>query len=250
MEEQWFSGRDLWINTSQHFKQHLQVSFLLSFIRLGLQCLLTLLYISQQQERKQITQLSICIEEITSKYNDCLIFIRGDGNVNPNNQGRVKILSSFLKTHSLKQSEINHKTYHHFLGGGVFDSNIDILLYSISAVFPETVSKIFCKHDHPDMDSHHDAILSSVFLPLVPHHEEPQDLITAPLINHPRHKIVWSAEGIDLYQKDVASKLSESRITWLNPLSKTSMAVLLFKTNDILTKAAKETNKVVDLKAN
>ena len=73
----------------------------------------------------QITQLSNCLDDLRELYEDCLIFIRGDGNVNTNNLDRTKVFSTFLSFHNLEQVFIDHKTYHHFLGGGAFDSNFD-----------------------------------------------------------------------------------------------------------------------------
>ena len=192
-------------------------------------------------------ELSNCVAELTERFEDCLVFIRGDGNINPNNAARVRILSSLLSSHSLCQVKIMHKTYHHFMGGGTFDSNIDIILHSTHAQYPETVTKIFCKHDHPDMDSHHDAVLSTVFLPINQNNEPRQDLLTAPKLQHSRYKVVWSLDGIAAYQQEVSSMLAEARLTWLNPASKTSLAVLLFKTNEILSKTAQSTNRVIKL---
>ena len=195
----------------------------------------------------QITQLSTVVEDVLEKYKDCVVFIRGDGNVNTNNVARTKIFSSFLANHSLKQLNLKHKTYHHFIGGGHFDSEIDIILHSNHIKFDESVSKIFCRLEHPDMDSHHDAILSTVLLPISEHQEPPQNLVTAPRITHSRQRVVWSEEGTVLYQQEVASKLSEARLNWLSPLSKTSLSVLLFKTNDILNRAACATNKIINI---
>ena len=197
-----------------------------------------------------ITQLTITIEDITSKYDDCLIFLRGDANINPNNHDRMLILSSFLSKHSLVQVPIGHKTYHHFLGGGAFDSEIDIIIHTKNESVFETITKIFCKHVHPEIDSHHDIILSSVSIPLADFPLPPQDLVSAPRSGLTRHKILWSEEGIAMYQQEVAEKLSECRLRWLNPLSKTSMSILLATTNDILSRAARTTNKYIDLSIN
>ena len=195
----------------------------------------------------QISQLSNCIDELNEKYEDCLVFIRGDGNVNSNNIDRMRLLKAFLNNHSLMQVVISHKTYHHFLGGGSFDSNVDIILQSKSSKYSESVTTIYCKHDYPDMDSHHDAILSSVFLPLSPVNTSDKNLVTAPRLDHSRYKILWSEEGIERFQEEVANKLHETRLKWLNPLSKTSLAILLALTNDILSTAAIATNKSVNL---
>ena len=51
----------------------------------------------------QISQLSNCIDELNEKYEDCLVFIRGDGNVNSNNIDRMRLLKAFLNNHSLMQ---------------------------------------------------------------------------------------------------------------------------------------------------
>ena len=195
----------------------------------------------------QITQLSNCIDDLNEKYQDCLIFLRGDANVNKNNHDRVKIFSTFLSSHNLVQISIEHKTYHHFLGGGAFDSNIDILAHSKESLHKESVSTIFCKHDYPEIDSHHDPILSSVLIPVSEPTDHQTHLQTAPSLKHPRFKIIWSEDGIAKYQEEVASKLAEIRIKWLNPLSKTSLSILLSRTNDILSKTAISTNRSVNL---
>ena len=195
----------------------------------------------------QISQLSLSIDMIQEKYNDCLLFIRGDGNTNTNNISRAQVMSSFLSSHSLIHISINHKTYHHFMGDGNFDSNIDVIIHSTESEFEECVTKIYCKHHYPDMESHHDAIVSFVSLPVLHHQEEPANLVIAPRVTLPRHKIVWSQEGIALYQQKVSESLCQARMTWLSPLSRTSLSILLLKTNEILTKAAASTNKSIDL---
>ena len=197
---------------------------------------------------EEITELSNCINAIGEKYADCLVFIRGDGNVNQNNIDRVKIFSHFLSTHNLINIPLDHKTYHHFLGGGAFDSSIDILIHSKESLHTESVSKIFCQKDYPDIDSHHDPILSHVQLP----HQvlagvQDQELLAAPRINHHRYRIDWSEEGINNYEQLVGPQLSRIRQRWLNPSSKSSISVLLATTNNILSKAAIQTNKAIDL---
>ena len=70
----------------------------------------------------QLAQLTACIEELRETYEDCPIYIRGDGNVNPNNQERAKLFSTFVSNFELHQVPMpdQHRTYHHFLGGGTF----------------------------------------------------------------------------------------------------------------------------------
>ena len=74
--------------------------------------------------------------------------LRGDGNVNANNKDRMIIFTNFLSNNYLTQTHIQHKTYHHFLGGGAFDSNIDVIIHSKDAPFSESITAVFCKHDY------------------------------------------------------------------------------------------------------
>ena len=70
-----------------------------------------------------------------------------------------------MKDYRLAQTETGHNTYHHFVGNGMYDSDIDILLHTENENVSETVTKILCKHDHPSILSHHDVILSSFAIP-------------------------------------------------------------------------------------
>ena len=196
----------------------------------------------------QITKLDNCIADLKAKHEDCVVFIRGDGNTNANNKERKKILEYFLSRNQLIQVPIDHCTYHHFLGGGAFDSNIDVILHSKELPSTEKVSKIFCKHDFPDMFSHHDAIVSTVSIPVNAVQPPDSNLVTAPRIDHSRVKIIWTEEGTEQYQNEVTPKLAEIRYRWLDPLSKTSLSILLQRTNDILFEAAVKNNKFVDMK--
>ena len=194
-----------------------------------------------------LAELSNTVEDITDRYENCLIFLRGDGNVNSNNTERMVIFSRFISSFRLVQVPLDHKTYHHFLGGGAFDSNIDIILHTDNSPFKECITTIFCKLDYPEIDSHHDIILSSITIPLFDQPPTLDNLVTAPRIGYKRHKILWSDEGISDYQNLVSEKLSQIRTRWLDPLSRTSLSVLLSSTNDILSRSAIITNKPIDL---
>ena len=196
-----------------------------------------------------LAELSNTIDDITEKYEGCLLFLRGDGNVNSNNLERDKTFSSFISKYSLDQVPIIHKTYHHFLGGGAFDSSIDVILHSKCDELKESVTYIYCKQKHSEIDSHHDAIVSSVTLPVSPQSQPPTDLVTAPKLELMRSKILWSDAGIDNYQKMVSEELSDLRRRWLDPLSKSSLSVLLASTNTLLSRCAMATNQHVDLTA-
>ena len=111
-----------------------------------------------------LADLRICLEELCESYPDAILYIRGDANVNRKNRNRVALLESFLLDFHLANVQILHKTYHHFVGDGAFDSNVDILVHSAGISVPESVNEILCKLDQPLL-SHHDIILSQFTLP-------------------------------------------------------------------------------------
>ena len=119
------------------------------------------------------------------------------------------------------------------------------LHFSAHAPHKEIVSRIFCKHDFPDIDSHHDIIISSVELP-APVHQHPE-LISAPRLDLSRHRISWCDDGIAKYEAEVSQQLSNLRQRWLNPSSRTSLAILLEYTNNILNRAAVTHNSAINL---
>ena len=127
-------------------------------------------------------------------------------------------------------------------------SNIDILAQTIGSAHSEALVKIFCKQHFPEIDSHHYLLVPEVTFTIS---KEPSnkcnDLLTAPKIPNNRQKVIWSDEGIGKYQDIVETQLSEIRKRWLDPLSLTSLSVLLYSTNNILNKAAIDTNKTVTL---
>ena len=78
----------------------------------------------------ELANLKNCIDEVLAVHDDPLIFIRGDGNCNPKNLTRFQVLNHFIRQYSLSQVVILHPTYHHFVGNGQYDSNIDVILYT------------------------------------------------------------------------------------------------------------------------
>ena len=194
---------------------------------------------------EQVVLLRSTILELQDKFPNPLIYLRGDSNVNPNNKNRVKIFTDFLSTFKLSINPLYHKTYHHFLGNGLFDSEIDVII--TSDVNSERVEKILCSQERHDIDSHHDMILSTITMPFegVP---EPEDsLLSAPRVPNTRQRIIWSDENISAYQDLVSPLLQQLRSKWSNPNSPASFSLLLQLTNDALDHAAASTNKTVSL---
>ena len=74
---------------------------------------------------EELTKLTVVINDLTNIYPGALIFLRGDCNVNVKNATRSKIFDDFILKLDLKDIPTNHNTYHHFMGDGLFDSNID-----------------------------------------------------------------------------------------------------------------------------
>ena len=193
-----------------------------------------------------LVDLEAHIAENVEKHPEAALFIRGDANANPINAALHALFQHFCSIFSLKRAPLSHPTYHHFVGNGLFDSEIDVLLFCGENV-GESLDKIVCKLHSPIVDSTHDAIISSCTLPSVASHHKPTNTITAPRIPNERHKIVWTEDGIAEYEAIIGSNLSFLREQWGNPSSRTSVSLLLSSTYACLSLAAKSSNKSIDL---
>ena len=195
----------------------------------------------------ELANLRICLEELNDLHPGCIIFIRGDSNVNKKNKSRVPLLDQLQQDFSLKRVMIPHNTYHHFVGDGEFDSQIDVILHTNADLIEEKITDILCKHENPLVLSHHDVVLSCVHLPTQPATKVTEDLITAPRVTNEREKIVWSPEGVQNFSHLVSPQLKLLRESWLDSSSPASMSVLLKMTNYVLGKTASKTNKAISL---
>ena len=197
---------------------------------------------------EELTKLTVVINDLTNIYPGALIFLRGDCNVNVKNATRSKIFDDFVLRLNLKDTPTNHNTYHHFMGDGLFDSNIDKIMCSSNVEDSEMINAILCQTEYSEVDSHHDIILSSVTLPcLVP---DPCDdhLITAPRVSNSLHNIIWAEDDLPAYVTEVSSKLSSLRQNWSKPGSSISVSILLELTNQVLGSAPIATNRSCLLK--
>ena len=86
--------------------------------------------------------LNNTIEEVKVNYPAIEILICGDANVNPANVSRSPLFKHFCAQNSLYNVDLHHPTYHHFMGSGCSDSQLDVLLGTSNC--PETCSMIFC----------------------------------------------------------------------------------------------------------
>ena len=195
-----------------------------------------------------ITNMRVVIDDLKEIHPDATVYIRGDSNVNKNNIPRSKLFRDFVENLELQNVPTNHNTYHHFVGAGMFDSSIDIIMHTSNNDYHEEITGILCQADYPEVDSHHDAILSSVCLPCCP--PPAVDTPCAPRIPNSMHKIVWKDENLHNYVTEVSSKLTMLRKNWSFPGSKVSVSILLELTNIVLGSAASSNNKSVLLNQN
>ena len=77
----------------------------------------------------ELACLKICLTELADQYPGSPLYIRGDCNVNKNNKNRTIIFQQFLDSLCLLRVDIQHNTYHHFTGEGLYDSEIDVILF-------------------------------------------------------------------------------------------------------------------------
>ena len=80
--------------------------------------------------------------------------------MNHKNKQRFLILKSLLNDYKLNIVDLGHSTYHHFIGNRLFDSQIDVLLYSVEDLIGEELVNIICKKEFPMVLSHHDMVIS------------------------------------------------------------------------------------------
>ena len=194
-----------------------------------------------------LVDLESHLVEVTNIYPDAALFLRGDANSNPNNNARFSLFAHFSSIFSLTRVPLSHPTYHHFVGNGLFDSEIDVLLYQGPELVVETLVKILCKLDSPFIDSTHDVILSSCSLPNVPVPPPDARNVTAPRIVNDRVKIIWDDDGIEDYEALIGTSLRDIREQWGNPSSRSSISLLLSSTYACLSLAAISTNKSIPL---
>ena len=194
---------------------------------------------------EEITALHHRLLELIMLFPHAPLYIRGDINVNPKNKKRSEIFAQLCKDMNLIRVNLNHPTYHHFVGSGSSDSQIDALLHTNG--FKETVSNLLCGLTDPLITSHHDIIVSSFSLPKMQENQALEPAASAPRMSNNRVKIMWSEDGIAQYRSCAAPLLQKLRDTWLHSESESSVSILLGATNAFLSLCAKSTNKHLDL---
>ena len=196
-----------------------------------------------------IAKLSLCIHQLVEKHPGAAVYLRGDFNVNSNNKPRNILLEYFCRNHNLKAVEVSHPTYHHFLGNGKSDSNLDKILFSDTEPHaPETLTKVVCNKTNPILNSHHDLIISSCTLSPAPLETPSDENVRAPRVPNTRIKVVWSDPGIEKYRDLISPSLKRLHDFWLGESpSRSCVSVLIKCTNDIIVDAVAKTNRTIKL---
>ena len=193
-------------------------------------------YGQESQFIEQLLELKDLVEDLRENKPETIVFIRRDSNVNLNKKSRSKMFEHFCSELELVRIPMGHKTFHHFVGEGVFDSEIDVLLQSSKAKYRENLLRVLCRKYYPEIDSSHDIILSTVFIPYSHVVPTKQSLPLAPKLTHTRHRILWAVEHIPEYQTVTKRRFSRIRETWYSPHSAASVSVLLKFTKKQLPK--------------
>ena len=200
-----------------------------------------------EQFIEEIVKLNNFMLDYVEKHSDSIFYIRGDVNVNQKDKKRIKIFNKFCEDWSLSETKLEHSTYHHFVGLGSSDSQLDVLLHHQDLT--ETLLQIHCSLNNCLVTSHHDIIESCFCLPRSIPGAVPLDNPIAPNIDNHRVKIVWTEDGTLAYKDCVTNYLPKLRASWLDSSSVASFSVLLQSTNSFLDMCARQTNSFINLAA-
>ena len=155
----------------------------------------------------------------------------------------------FCNRHKLLLTRISEPTYHHLMGNGKSDSNLDRIMYPSSAASPEFIDRIVCKLHNPLINSHHDLLLSAFSIQSEDLPSASIENVVAPIIENKRQKVIWSDAGIEDFQSLVVPHLKRLQELWLSQSpSKTTLSLFLESTNNVLTTCAGMTNQTINLK--
>ena len=197
----------------------------------------------------QLTDLRAHLESLSDSHPDACLYLRGDFNSNKNNVNRCKQLNSFCRALNVTPVIIPHKTYHHFVGDGKFDSSIDLILHSVKSVNLECVLKILCKFNEPENFSHHDVIVSSCSILMGGQHliySGNTNLVSAPRVKTEKIKVVWTDNGIAAYLPLLTNSLFGLYKLWYQPTSPSLSRMFIRTSNELFSMAAKQTNKILN----
>ena len=149
-------------------------------------------------------------------------------------------MKTFLSQFSMSSLNLGHPTYHHFIGEGASDSQLDML----SLVLLPTLKN---GKESPLITSHHNLILSSFKSSKIPYNPPPQAL-HAQRVPNVRVKVCWeSGEALERYKSLLSSSLPLLQESLCSPLYEALVSVLLKCTNLTLNRAAEMPFRTIKL---
>ena len=123
--------------------------------------------------------------------------------------------------------------------------DLDRIFFSSNHTTHEILDEILCRNVHPNVDSHHDVLLSSWSVMPELEAQESVTNMSAPRLVNQRHKVLWTDKGIYDYQNLIRPHLSRLQATWLSgKTTRNCISMLLLSANDVLTSCARACNSV------
>ena len=191
----------------------------------------------------ELSALTAIVEDALENYPDTPIYIRGDSNVNPKNINRMKMWTDFMSRFNLVSLNLGHPTYHHFLGDGKGDSQLDVLLTTSSS--SETLVDILCSKDNDLIRSSHDLIISS--FTSSPRTVSSSPITKAPRISLNRYKFIWDKAGTHHYTDILSHSLPKLIEEFGDNDEIDSFSTLIARTITAITNASRKSFKTIDL---
>ena len=185
----------------------------------------------------EIANLKVALDDLIKEHKDPAIFLCGDANASSSNSKRYPLFNHFCSTYNLKLVYINHKTYHHFMGQGNSDSDLDVLLHSDHDYVCEHLAHVRCGQVDQLIDSHHDVLISTCTIPSYTSPSVQPHFHPAPRVENGRHRVAWTDKGIAEYEMIVSRLLPGIRHKLFSS-SQVSTSMLLQSTNTLLSLAA------------
>ena len=132
------------------------------------------------------------------------------------------------------------------MGDGVFDTQLDVVLFSGSLGQAESLLGVVCGKENPLISSHHDMVVSAFLSPAVPFNP-PAPAIIAPRVPNTRVKVLWNQEDQHQYETLLSSTLPLLQHSLLRPSSPSLTRILLDCTNFAINRAAEISFKTIKL---
>ena len=131
-----------------------------------------------------LAALTSVLDYVQEHHMGAPVFIGGDANVNQNNLTWTQLFSSLLTWYDFVPIYLNHPTYHHLMGNGVLDSQLNEIAHYVDQF--KKLKKLHCKLDEPIILSCHDIVITTYTPTPIPYTKLPSHLKT-PRVSIPRY---------------------------------------------------------------